>query len=172
MQTERLGFSAWTWEDLPLARELWGNAQVSRYITASGVFDETAIEARLTLEIANGERLGVQYWPVFELASGSFVGCCGLRPFENETDVFEMGVRLLPAVWGKGFAQEGCAAVLRHAFEVLDAREVVAGHHPKNDASRKMMARLGFAYMKDSFYPPTGLLHPAYVCRRGDRMDK
>ena len=29
-------------------------------------------------------------------------------------------------------------------------------------------ARLGFAYVGDEFYPPTGLYHPSYILKRGN----
>ena len=80
MTTERLGFSRWTDCDAALAELLWGDAEVTRLICASGVFTPEEIAARLKLEIENGEKYGVQYWPVFLLALDDLVGCCGLRP--------------------------------------------------------------------------------------------
>ena len=80
LKTNRLGFSKWTDQDTRLAQLLWGDPQVTRYICASGIFRPSDIEAQLHLEIANEAEYHVQYWPFFDLASGSFIGCCGLRP--------------------------------------------------------------------------------------------
>ena len=66
LETERLVFSHWEEGDLPLARQLWGEAEVTRYICASGVFSPEEIEARLRAEIDNNKKFGVQYFPVFE----------------------------------------------------------------------------------------------------------
>lgn len=57
LETERLGFSHWEEGDLPLARQLWGEAEVTRYICASGVFSPGEIEARLRTEIDNTKNM-------------------------------------------------------------------------------------------------------------------
>ena len=80
LQSDRLGFRHWTAEDLPLARSLWADARVARFIHAKGVFSQEEVAARLRREMDTQRRFGIQYWPAFLLASGAFVGCCGLSP--------------------------------------------------------------------------------------------
>ncbi|MBQ3091289.1 MAG: GNAT family N-acetyltransferase [Clostridia bacterium] len=163
MTTARLGFGIWTADDLEPAKALWGDPQVSKYICAAGVFTEGEIEARLALECENHARYGVQYWPVFDLATGSHVGCCGLRPVSGEADVYELGFHLKPDFWGKGLAVEGARAAIAYAKDTLHARELRAGHNPKNTNSRHVLAdKLGFAFTGEEYYPPTGLMHPSY----------
>lgn len=36
------------------------------------------------------------------------------------------------------------------------------GHHPENEASRKILTKLGFKYLEKKYYEPTGLYHPSY----------
>ena len=75
MKTKRIGFSKWGKDDLELATVLWGNAEVTRYICASGKFSKDDIEERLNTEILNEKNHRVQYWPVFELATDNLIGC-------------------------------------------------------------------------------------------------
>lgn len=111
-------------------------------------------------EISTEEEHKVQYWPIFELESDELVGCCGLRPYaENE---YEIGFHLRPKFWGKGYASEAANAVIDYAFTVLKAKKLFAGHNPKNIVSRKVLSKLGFIYVRDEFYAPTGLYHPSY----------
>lgn len=166
METERIGFSHWTAEDLVLARSLWGDARVTQYIAKSGGFDDGEVQARLSLEIENQRLHGVSYWPVFEKRSGALLGCCGLRPFEAEGFVLEIGFHLLPEQWGKGYASEAARAAVRDAFDALGADRIVAGHHPENLASCAVLTRLGFRSIGDKFYAPTGLYHPSYELTR------
>ena len=51
-------------------------------------------------------------------------------------------------------------------MEVLDAPLLFAGHRPDNHGSRRTLGRLGFAYVYDELYPPTGLMHPGYELQR------
>jgi len=163
MKTERTGFSRWTEGDLELARLLWGDPETTRYICASGVFTEGDIVARLEKEIENGKRYGVQYWPIFELSTGKLIGCCGLRPYDLDDNIYEIGFHLRGAFQGKGFAPEAANAVISLAKTTLRAKSLFAGHNPKNIVSAKVLAKLGFSYTGDEFYAPTGLYHPSYL---------
>ena len=162
--TERLGFSKWGRDVLELAKRLWGDPLVTRYICASGRFSEEEIAGRLKLEIANESRYGVQYWPVFLRKTGELVGCCGLRP-HGEDGEYELGFHLRPDFWKQGLAQEAGTAVIGYAFETLHANRLFAGHNPNNTASAGVLKRLGFIYIGDEFYAPTGLYHPSYIRR-------
>lgn len=160
LRTERLGFSKWTLADEALARELWGNEKVTQYICARGRFTESEVRVRLAAEIENQETYGVQYWPLFALGTGDFVGCCGLRPYEE--GVYEIGFHLRPEYWGKGLGEEAARAAIDYGFNTLGARDLFAGHHPKNKSSAALLGKLGFHYDRDEFYEPTGLYHPSY----------
>ncbi len=170
MTTRRLGFSHWTEEDLPLARLLWGEAAVTRYICASGTFTEKDIEARLAKEIQNDREHGIQYWPVFLLETGELVGCCGLRPYQEGQP--EFGVHFREKFWRQGLAKEAAEAVIARAFKELGAESLFAGRHPHNAASEGLLARLGFRFMREEYYAPTGLMHPSYVLEKGDPAKK
>jgi short-subunit dehydrogenase involved in D-alanine esterification of teichoic acids len=50
------------------------------------------------------------------------------------------------------------------AWEKLQLSKVYAGHHPDNRASEKILKKLGFEFIENVFYKPTGLMHPSYVC--------
>ncbi len=97
-------------------------------------------------EIATMESHAVQYWPIFLLGTGEHVGCCGLRPYNLAEGVYEIGVHLRPQRWGQGYATEAGRAVMKNAFDKLNATALFAGHIPKNDDSRHMLGKLGFRY--------------------------
>ena len=127
-----------------------------------GPFSENQKTHRLSLEIQNQERAGIQYWPIFLLEDGQHLGCAGLRPYRTP-DVFELGVHLLPEFWRQGLAEEAARAVIQFAFSDKGATAVFAGHHPDNETSRRLMKKLGFQFTHEELYPPTGRLHPSYI---------
>jgi RimJ/RimL family protein N-acetyltransferase len=163
LESARLGFRRWLPGDLPLALVLWGDREVTRYIAAGG-FSAREIENRLALEIDYQRTHGIQYWPVFLLASGEHVGCCGLRP--REPGVPEFGVHIASRHWRRGYAFEAASRVIDYAFAVRKVSALFAGHNPANDASRILLGRLGFIHTHDELYPPTGLQHPSYRLSR------
>jgi len=161
LRTERLGFRPWSEGDLGLAMGLWGNEEVTRLI--GGPFSREQVQERLSQEIANLRSYGVQYWPIFLLSNDEHLGCCGLRPYRVDHRVYEIGVHIRPAHWGYGYALEASRAVIEYAFGALGITGLFAGHNPANEASRRVLEKLGFHYTHDEFYPPTGLHHPSYM---------
>lgn len=166
LQTARLGFRTWTEADLPLALGLWGDPDVTRLI--GGAFTEEQVQARLLKEIASQRDTGFQYFPIFLLATGAHVGCCGLRAYQPDEGIHELGFHLRKAFWGQGYATEAARAVIDYAFGTLGVRGLFAGHNPANETSRRLLLKLGFRYTHDEFYPPTGLYHPSYLLMRSN----
>ncbi|MEH6944575.1 GNAT family N-acetyltransferase [Bacillus sp. JJ722] len=163
LKTDRIGFSIWTDQDINIALSLWGDPFVTKYITAKGTIDKNQIKERLEKEILSIEQYNVQYWPIFDLETQDHIGCCGLRPYDLENGIYELGCHLNHQSWGKGFASEAAKAVINYAFNNLGAKNLFAGHNPNNIASKNFLTKLGFTYTHDEYYPPTGLQHPSYL---------
>jgi [ribosomal protein S5]-alanine N-acetyltransferase len=161
LQSPRLVFRQWSPADLPLAEALWGDPEVTRFI--GGPFSQQKIQDRLDAEIDFFSKHNVQYWPIFLLETLQHAGCAGLRPYRPEDRIFELGVHLRPAYWGRGLAEEAARAVIKFGFENAGAKALFAGHHPANSASQRLIQKLGFRCTHDEFYPPTGLHHPSYL---------
>lgn len=161
LRTPRLGFRNWSLNDLPLARALFGDPQVTRL--TGGPFSDGQVMARLDTEIASLAEFDFQYWPMFLLEDDDFVGCCGLRPHELEKGIYELGYNLRPSYWGKGLAEEAARGIIAYAFEHVRVSALFAGHHPENAASRRILQKLGFRYTHDELYPPTDAIEPVYL---------
>ncbi len=161
-KTERLGLSVWDKSDTEVAISLWSHPDVMRLLSATGTYTPEQIAERLTREIQNQALYGVQYWKLYNLETSEFIGCCGLKPYHEETDIYELGFQLLPSFWNKGYASEAARFSLTYALEILKAKNIFAGHHPQNESSAKLLAKLGFKAFTTEFYEPTGLVHPLY----------
>lgn len=70
---------------------LWGDPKVTRYIDTRERLDEEAVREKLGQEIRQQEKHGIQYWPIFLLATREFAGCCGLRPRDPSNNIHETG---------------------------------------------------------------------------------
>lgn len=166
LTSQRLGFRCWTPADFPLARELWSDAEVTRFF--GGPFSDDEVSRKLATEVERMQVHGFQYWPIHWLPQGDggehgeHVGCCGLRPYRPEEGIPELGFHLRPKFWGRGLAVEGARAVIQFAFETTDAKGLSAGHHPDNVNSKKVLERLGFRYTHDEYFPALGMAIPYY----------
>jgi RimJ/RimL family protein N-acetyltransferase/ribosome-associated protein YbcJ (S4-like RNA binding protein) len=162
LTTARLGLRHWRAEDLDLARGLWGDPQVARWIDTRGQLTDDQVRERLAGEIRLQRDHGVQYWPLFRIDNSRHVGCCGLRPHDPAARIYELGFHIGAHSWRKGYAVEAARAVIAHAFGPLGAAGLFAGHHPRNRASRQLLLKLGFQYTHDEYYAATGCQHPSY----------
>ena len=86
---------------------------------------------------------GLGYWTVMERDGGGFLGWVLLIPLDARGPEVEIGWRLRRAAWGRGFAAEAAAVVLRHGLGALGLPEVVADIHPANAASARVAERIG-----------------------------
>ena len=168
LTSKRLGFRHWFAEDLELAIGLWGDVEVTKLFDGRGPLSKEQVRARLEQEIATQSEHGVQYWPIFLLETGDHVGCAGLRPYDLAQKILEIGFHIRSNCWRSGYASEAARAVTLFAFDSLKLAGLFAGHNPKNEASRKLLLKLGFRYTHDEFYEPTGLKHPSYLLTSND----
>lgn len=65
MNSEKISFSIWTKDDIELAKKLWGNKEVTEFISYNGDFTNEQTLSRLVNEINNDNEFGIQYWPIF-----------------------------------------------------------------------------------------------------------
>ena len=163
LESKRIDFKEWDLKQRDLALKLWSNPSVCKYICVRGYFTEKEIDRRLAKEMENQKLYGVQYWPLFLKETDEFIGCCGLRPYDLDKGIYEIGI---PDFRGKGLASEAIKRVIKYSFEELKANDLFAGHHPKNESSKKILTKMGFNLVGEEFYEPTGLMHPSYTYKK------
>jgi ribosomal-protein-alanine N-acetyltransferase len=163
LKTDRIGFRNWTLDDIELAIDLWGDAEVARYI--GGPFSNSQVQRKLSTERAIARLYNMQYWPIFDLSTGEHIGCCGLRPYKPEEKVYEMESHIKRSSWGKGYGHESARAVVDYAKKHLDAKAIFASHNPESAQSKSLLEKLGFQYTHDAVYEPTGVLHASYLLK-------
>lgn len=150
IETERLALRQWQPGDFRTARSWHADPRVMRYL--GGPLDEAASDAtvrRWRTEVAS---VGYGMLAVCLRDSADPIGAVGLgHPrFESHfTPCVEIGWRLVAAEWGKGYAAEAAAAVLRDGFARLGLAEVVAFAAAANTRSYQVMARIGMQQAVD-----------------------
>jgi [ribosomal protein S5]-alanine N-acetyltransferase len=84
-------------------------------------------------------RLGI------ELAeSGRLVGTCTLFQINDQCARAELGYMLGSFAWGNGYMTEALRSFLTHAFSVMNLNRIEADTDPRNEASLRLLASLGF----------------------------
>ena len=87
-------------------------------------------------------------WTAAEIAAtGQCIGFIGLHQVEipglAAASTHQIGWRLAPEFWGKGFASEGAGALLAFGFDQLSLNEIISFAVWSNVRSTAVMERLG-----------------------------
>ena len=128
-----------------------------------GVTELHEIEAKHAKSRALYAQEGFSFLFMIEKASGEMVGHCGIKrvdnPLAKNIGDHEVGWLVREDRWRRGYAEEAMRAVLDWAFERVNAPHVVALTSELNEASWKLMEKLGMVRRKDldfddPAYPP------------------
>jgi Acetyltransferases, including N-acetylases of ribosomal proteins len=146
IETERLILRPFTPADAEFILTLLNEPSFVRYIGDKKVRDlEAARQYILNGPVASYERHGFGLCLVELRESHAPIGMCGLLKRE-ELPQPDIGFAFLPAYWNKGFAFESAAAVLQDASERLRLERILAITSLDNEASIKLLQRLGFSF--------------------------
>jgi RimJ/RimL family protein N-acetyltransferase len=157
VQTQRLELRRFHAGDLDNLAEVFAKPEVWKFPYGRGLNrDET--EAFLGGQIDGWRANGFGCWLVVERASGRTVGYLGLSipTFLPEVlPAVEVGWRLDPTVWGRGYATEGATAALREGFSSLGLEEICSIPQAGNPASSRVCTRLGMRLERMVHIPAT-----------------
>lgn len=154
IESERLGFRNWKESDLELLFSLNTNSKVMKYFPGLLTVEENNNFYKKMKE--NIERDGYGFFCVEEKTSGNFIGLIGINKilFDGELkDKFEIGWRLLPEYWRKGYAAEGAKKMIKYGFEELNLKEIFAFTYINNVNSFRVMERAGMRKIKEFNHP-------------------
>lgn len=145
--TERLEITELSVYNASFIIELLNSEGWLRYIGDRGVRTvDDAVGYLLNGPMKSYEEWGFGLWLVKMKETNASIGMCGLlqRDYLPHLDI---GFALLPEYEGKGYAYEAARAVLQYAADTLKASTVAAIVTPGNEASLRLLQRLGFEDM-------------------------
>jgi RimJ/RimL family protein N-acetyltransferase len=173
LTTERLILRDWTPEDARRALAVYGNHEVTRWMTPvlNQIGDLGSMRSTLEQWISEqGETApGTGRWAIEDRETGTVVGGITLRSLPVPEDDIEFAWQLDPRYWGNGYATEAGRALAEWAFE-RDLEELFAVVRPPNTRAAAAAKRIGMQWVgeTDKYY---GLHLDVYRLRIADLRD-
>lgn len=96
-------------------------------------------------------------WTALEGSSQAFVGWFAL--YDRGDGTGELGYRLRRAMWGSGYASEGARKLVDFGFACLALERIIADAMAVNQASRRVMERVGMVHVR-TIHPDLAELPP------------
>jgi RimJ/RimL family protein N-acetyltransferase len=157
VQTERLALRPFEPTDLDALTAVFAKPEVWQF-PYGRAFTRSETEAFLTSQIEHWADCGYGLWLASLRATGAAIGYVGLAvpTFLPELlPTVEVGWRLDPDHWGRGFATEGARAALHEAFTTLGLAEVCSLPQSTNPPSARVCERIGMHFDRAIECPPT-----------------
>jgi len=173
ISTQRLVLRPWRVEDTESALAIYGEDDVSRWLSPvmDSVQDLAAMRLVLQQWTAEDARLisPAGRWAIERREGNNVVGGAVLLPLPPDLVDLEMGWQLRPDAWRHGYAAEAGRALAQWAFaEGLD--EVFAVSRPSNTRAAATARRIGMEWVGETekYY---GLRLDVFRARPGDLAD-
>lgn len=102
---------------------------------------------------------GVGRLATIEKATGKFIGWVGLKlnkgkeeELNGHRNFYDIGYRLRPEFWGKGYATEASIAILEHGFRTLKISKIIGVAEVENIASNVILKKIGLQLIDEFIY--------------------
>jgi RimJ/RimL family protein N-acetyltransferase len=157
LKTERLALRRFTQADLDWLVELYGDRDVTRYL--GGAKDRAKTEELLNTRILEyyDQHPALGIWMTVERTTGKSLGFHLLNHIRGES-IIQIGFTLAKSAWGKGYATEMAAAVLRYGFVDLKLPRIAGMASVQNQASQRVLLKIGLERRGERTFP-----HPDYA---------
>jgi RimJ/RimL family protein N-acetyltransferase len=142
LETDRLRLRMFVEDDLDAYAAICADPEVMRYLGDGKVLSRAEAWRQMALVLGHWRLRGFGLWAVTDRATGALVGRLGFFQPEGWPG-FELGWMLARAAWGRGYATEGAACALAHAFTTMGREHVISLIRPANLASIRVAERLG-----------------------------
>jgi RimJ/RimL family protein N-acetyltransferase len=153
VRTERLELRRMQPSDLDALADVFSAPEVWQFPYGRG-FTRGETAEFLDAQVRAWSTSGFGLW--IALAEGRALGFVGLSVPHFLPEILpavEVGWRLHPAAWGKGYASEAARAALREGFETLGLDAICSLPQSINPASYRVCERLGMRFEREVRLP-------------------
>lgn len=149
-ETPRMVMRRFTMHDAPLILKLNSKPEVLKFIKEPILTDIVSAERVLSeIIIPQYTLYGLGRWAMISKEKNEFLGWCGLKLRPELNDEVDLGYRLEPEHWGKGYATEAATESLRFGFIQKNLPEITGRAHRDNIASQTVLQKIGLQYLMD-----------------------
>lgn len=142
LETERLLLKPLTLLHLSKEYVNWLNdVEIYSYLETGGNYTIEKLREFLT----DQEEKKILFWAIHLKNSGKHIGNIKIDPLNETRDSGEYGIMMGDKTeWGKGYAREASAAVIKFCFKELGLSQITLGVIEKNTTAVKLYEKLGF----------------------------
>ncbi len=142
LETERLILKPLEARDLPAYREIWGNPNVTRWLSSSEQLGREVADRAVAAWAKHLKTHGYAPWAVVHKETGALMGHCGLQ-FLKEWGHPEVLYMLDEPWWGVGYATEAAMTAAAFGLGALRLDRIGGMAFEENAASIRVLEKCG-----------------------------
>ncbi|MFC4212726.1 GNAT family N-acetyltransferase [Pedobacter lithocola] len=161
VETERLYLREIIFDDAESMFDMDSNAEVHAYL--GNLPCTTLDECKVNIEFIRRQYIqnGIGRWAIIEKESEKFIGWPGFKliteTYNNQSNYYDIGYRLIKRYWGKGYATEAAKAVIDYGFSKMELSLIIGIADIENTSSIKVLEKIGLSRI--SIFNYNGRLH-------------
>lgn len=155
LQTPRLRMRTIVRSDIDAIYRLHSDPRAMRYWSFSAWTDPQQAQDWFEQSRHFAEREESWPWGLTLIDADELIGIVTLFAVNRAQRRAEVGYQLHPIYWGRGYAQEALRAALTYGFDALELHRVEADIDPRNQASCRLVERVGFrreGYLRERWH--------------------
>jgi RimJ/RimL family protein N-acetyltransferase len=153
--TARLELAAFAPSDMDELADVFSHPEVWHF-PYGRAFTREETQAFLDRQLEHWRECGFGCWVARTVADGRMIGYLGLSVPTFLPEILpavEVGWRLVPPAWGRGYATEGAVAALDAGFATLGLERVCSVPQSDNPPSARVAERLGMTLIREVTIP-------------------
>jgi [ribosomal protein S5]-alanine N-acetyltransferase len=144
IETPRLRFRRIAQSDAETVFEIFSHPEVTRYWSSPPMVEMSEAEAFVQRKLVSYAGPGGFQVGVERKEDGELLGACSFFNQNLDCKRAEVGYVLGRKHWGKGYMSEAMTGLIETAFGPMELNRLEADIDPRNEASAKLLQRLGF----------------------------
>ena len=155
LETKRLWLRPMLAKDLDFVFRHFSDPAISRYLVDEEPVSTMAQAQEIIDFYADPSSKSYNRWVLIRKSTDKPIGTCGFHMWQNSHHRAEIGYDLASAAWRQGYMTEALETVLRFGFEQMALNRISAMVHPDNEASLRLLTKLGFqkeGLLRDYYY--------------------
>ncbi|MFK8059540.1 MAG: GNAT family N-acetyltransferase, partial [Polaribacter sp.] len=159
LETERLILREIQENDIDGMFELDSNKKVHQYLGNKPIKTKEEAAKNISYIREQYAERGIGRFATIEKKSGDFIGWAGFKLNTGEKEVLnsfqnfiDIGYRLIPKYWYKGYASEAAFTCLEYGFKIMNYDIIYGATDTKNIGSNKILQKIGLQFVNEFDY--------------------
>ncbi|MFN8574437.1 MAG: GNAT family protein [Gemmatimonadaceae bacterium] len=154
LETERLVLRELVMSDAPALLRIFSDEETMRYWSSRPYTSIEQARALIRRVAMSRELESGIHWGITLRGDDTVIGKCAFSEWRKMHRRGEISYIIAREHWGQGLVSEAIRAMLDYGFDAMNLHSIEAGVTPGNEASTRMLERLGFkleGHLRENF---------------------